>query len=317
MRKEPGGSKRADPCILAMGARMVLRDYLVALLIAIIWGINFVIIKSGVSDVPPLMFAALRFLAVIFPSIFFLKPPKTAMWTVAAYGIAVAIMQFGFVFSAISLGMPAGLTSLIVQSQMFFTIFLAWLVMGERPGLQQLIGGCIAFAGIIVIASQRQSGGGGLLPFILVVCGAASWGLANVIGKLAGRVDMLAFTVWSSLIAPLPLLALSWLFEGAGAYEAVLAAGLSFWLAVAYLAYLGTMLGYTLWSHLLSQHKAAEVAPFSLLVPVFGLTSAQFVYAEQTSMVEWMGAGLVLAGLSWTIFGPNLWRAARRTQSPV
>jgi O-acetylserine/cysteine efflux transporter len=295
---------------------MVLRDYLVALLIALIWGVNFVIIKSGVSDVPPLMFAALRFLFVSFPAIFFLKPPKAAAWIIAAYGFAVAIMQFGFVFSAISLGMPAGLTSLIVQSQMFFTIFLAWLVMGERPGLQQLFGGLIAFAGILVIASQRESSGG-LLPFLLVVCGAASWGLGNVIGKLAGRVDMLAFTVWSSLIAPVPLLALSWYFEGAGAYEAVLASGLSFWLAVVYLAYLGTMLGYTLWSHLLSQHKASEVAPFSLLVPVFGLTSAQLFYAEPVSRVEWMGAGLVLAGLSWTVFGPNLRRRFRGSAGSV
>ena len=281
------------------------RDYLVALVIMAIWGFNFVVIKFGVGEVPPLMLAALRFLIVLVPAIFFVRPPCAAVWIVAGYGVAIAVMQFGFMFSAISLGMPAGLSSLVVQSQSFFTILAAWLIMGERPGRQQMLGALVAFAGIAVIASQR-AGSAALGPFLMVVAAAVSWGFGNVLGKLAGRVDMLAFTLWSSLAAPLPLLALSWWFEGPEAYGAVLRGGFGLAASLIYLAYLGTLFGYTLWARLLSRHRAAEVAPFSLLVPVFGMASAHLVFDENISAVEWMGAGLVLAGLSWNIFGPRV-----------
>ena len=286
---------------------MTPRDYLTALAIAVVWGFNFVVIKFGVGEVPPLMLAALRFLVVVFPAIFFVKRPATSMWLVAGYGLAIAVMQFGFVFGAIALGMPAGLTSLVVQSQMFFTMLGVWLVMGERPMRQQLIGACVAFGGIVVIASQRW-GGSGLAPFLMVIAAAASWGAGNVIGKLAGRVDMLSFIIWSSLAAPLPLLALSGLIEGRAAYAAVLRGGVGLWASVAYLAYLGTLFGYSLWARLLSRHPAAEVTPFTLLVPVTGILSARVLFGEATSAVEWMGAGLVLAGLSWNVFGPRLTR---------
>ena len=193
----------------------------------------------------------------------------------------------------------------MVQSQMFFTMLAVWLVLNEKPLFQQIIGAVVAFAGIVTIASQRW-GGAGLVPFLMVICGAASWGFGNLVGKLAGRVDMLSFIIWSSLVAPLPLLGLSWIFEGRAAYEAVWRGGFELWASLAYLAYLGTIFGYSLWARLLSRHSAAEVAPFSLLVPVTGILSARLVFGETTSVVEWMGAGLVLVGLSWNVLGPRL-----------
>ncbi len=290
---------------------MTSRDYLTALAITVVWGVNFVVIKIGVGEAPPLMLAALRFLVVIFPAIFFVKPPATSWRIVAGYGIFIAVLQFAFMFSAVSLGMPAGLTSLVVQSQMFFTMLAVWFAFGERPVFQQILGALVAFGGILVIASQRW-GGAGLLPFLLVIGGAASWGAGNVIGKFAGRVDMLAFIVWSSLVAPLPLLGMSAVVEGRAAWAAVANGGWLLWGCVVYLAWLGTIFGYSLWARLLSRHSAAEVAPFSLLVPLSGMASARLAFGETASAVEWMGAGLVLAGLSWNVFGPRLMARALR-----
>ena len=281
---------------------MSLKDAFAALLIAIVWGAGFVAMKIGVRDVPPLMFSALRFLLAALPAVFFIAAPKTRPSIVFAYGIAIGVMQFGLVFSAIKLGMPAGLTSLLMQSQAFFTILFAWIAMGEKPPGVHIAGGLIAMSGVGVIATTR-AGGATLVPFLLVMAAAMSWSVGNIIGKLAGRVDMLAFTIWSSLAAIVPLFALSLLIEGPDAARALINPGWNSFISAAFLAYVATLFGYSMWANLLSRYPAAVVAPFSLLVPVFGFLSAQIAFDEPTSRAEVLGALLVLAGLTWILFG--------------
>ena len=285
------------------------RDQLVAVGIAIVWGLSFIAIRWGVDDTPPLLLAGLRFVAVAFPAILFFRPPRAPAWIVIGYGLAIGVFQFGLLFAAIRMGMPPGLSSLIAQAQVFFTVAFAWLAMGQRPTLAQMIGGGIAFAGVALIASERTEGAE-LVPFLMVVGCAASWGVGNILGKKAGRVDMTGFTVWSSLAAPLPLFGLSLMIEGRAGFASLLSPTWSLVGVIAYLAYLATLFGYATWAKLLSRHPAAEVTPFALLVPVFGMASSAIVFGERASAVEWMGAGLVLAGLSWNVFGPRLRRPA-------
>jgi O-acetylserine/cysteine efflux transporter len=212
------------------------------------------------------------------------------------------VAQFGLLFLAIDLGMPVGLSSLVMQLHAFFTIFLAWLLMGETPTRAQLTGAAIALAGVGLIGSQRL-GGAALIPFALTIISAFFWGVGNVIGKKAGQVDMLSFMVWSSLAAPLPLVGLSLIFEGQAGVEAVLHPR---WFAIGcalFLAYVATLFGFGVWGKLLARYPAALAAPFALLVPVFGMASAAMIFGEAVSPVEWMGAGLVLAGLGWNGLG--------------
>jgi O-acetylserine/cysteine efflux transporter len=288
---------------------MTWRDQLVAVGIAIVWGLSFIAIRWGVDDTPPLLLAGLRFVAVAFPAILFFRPPRVPAWIVIGYGLAIGVFQFGLLFWAIQLGMPPGLSSLIAQAQVFFTILFAWAGMSERPTAHQAAGIALGFLGMGLIASQRTEGAA-LVPFLMVLGCAASWGVGNILGKMAGRVDMTGFTVWSSLAAPLPLFALSWLIEGRAGFASLLSPTWSLVGVIAYLAYLATLFGYATWAKLLSRHPAAEVTPFALLVPVFGMASSAIVFGERSSAVEWMGAGLVLAGLSWNVFGPRLMRPA-------
>ncbi len=281
---------------------MSFRDVFAALMIAVVWGVGFVAMKIGVRDVPPLMFSTLRFTLAALPAAFFIAAPKTRPLIVFSYGIAIGVMQFGLVFSAIKLGMPAGLTSLLMQSQVFFTILFAWIAMGERPGLVQIAGGLVAMAGVVVIATVR-AGGATLVPFLLVMCAAMSWSLGNIIGKFAGRVDMVGFTIWSSLAAIIPLFVLSILIEGRDAAWTLIHPGWSSFLAAGFLAWGATLFGYSMWANLLSRYPAAIVAPFSLLVPVFGFLSASVAFDEPTSAREIAGGLLVLAGLAWIVFG--------------
>jgi O-acetylserine/cysteine efflux transporter len=292
---------------------MPLGHSLVAILVTIIWGLSFVVIKLGVGSTPPLLLAALRFLAAALPAILFVPRPKTDWRNVVAYGFFLGVAQFGLLFAAIALGMPASLASVVMQAQVFFTILFAAVLMGERPGPYQALGGVIACLGLVLIAWPRLTGGGAG-PFLMTVLAAASWGVANIISKRAGRVDMLGFIVWSSLVAPLPLLGLSlWLDGPDRVIAALIHLDRNAVAAVAYLAYPTTIFAFGIWAYLLSRHPAATVTPFALLVPVAGILGSALILGEVMHPIEAVGGAIIVLGLFINVFGQRLlrrWRAA-------
>jgi O-acetylserine/cysteine efflux transporter len=287
------------------------RDTATALLVAAIWGLNFVVIKVGVETVPPLLLTGLRFLFAALPAVFLVPRPRAGWGSLVGFGMTLGVIKFGLLFTAIHAGMPAGLSSLALQLQAFFTILFAALLFRERPLAKQIIGGAVALAGIAVIATERGNAPTG--PLAMVVLAAAFWGVANLIAKRSGETNMLSFVVWASLVPPLPLFALSFLFEDRAAIAAFLAA--PSWLsigAIAYLAYPTTVLAFALWNRLLSRYPAATVAPFSLLVPVFGLASAALLLNEPLTAIEIAGSGLVFIGLVINVFGLPVGAGFRR-----
>ena len=280
---------------------MPIRHILLALLVVAIWGFNFVVIKLSVEAMPPILAAALRFTAAAFPAVFFVKPPKAPAWIVIAFGLSFGLALYGFLNLGLAWGMPAGLSSLVLQTQAFFTMVMAFVLLGERPSKFQIIGAAIAFGGIAVIASERLEMTN-LLPLALVILAAISWGLANVLTKKAGKVNAVSFTVWGVLAAPVPLFLLSLMTEG---WPAISASLTSFsWsdaVLIAFLAYPATLLGGGIWSWLLGRHPASVVAPFTLLVPITGLASGYLVLGETITGIEIVGALLVIAGLIVTL----------------
>lgn len=280
---------------------MPIRHILLALLVVAIWGFNFVVIKLSVEALPPILAAALRFSAAAFPAILFVRPPKAPAWLVIAFGISFGFALYAFLNLSIAWGMPAGLSSLVLQTQAFFTMAMAFVLLGERPSRFQVIGAGIAFLGIGVIAFERIEGAG-FVPLMMVLLAAVAWGLANVLTKKAGKVNAIAFTVWGSLAAPLPLLALSFVTEGGDTILGALAGfGWSDAALIAFLAYPATLLGGGIWSWLLGRHPASVVAPFTLLVPITGLLSGYLVLGETITAIEIVGGLLVIAGLVVTL----------------
>ena len=273
-----------------------------AALVAAIWGVNFVVIKIGIGEFPPLLFCALRFLAAALPMVFFLPRPNVSWGLLIAIGMTLGVVKFGILFIAMDIGAPAGLSSLVLQSQALFTVLFAAAALGERPGGRQLLGIAVAFAGIAVIAEAKAAAGGNLLALGLVVLAAAFWGVANLLMKRASGANALHVTVWMSLVPPLPLFALSYLWEGPERIGAALS-GLNLtglW-SLGYIAYLSTLLGFGLWSWLLRRYPASMVAPFSLLVPLFGLSSAALFLGEPIGPQTLVAAALVLAGLALVV----------------
>lgn len=291
------------------------KDLLLALVVIIVWGLNFVVIKVGLHDMPPMLLGALRFLLAAFPAVLFIKRPQIPLRWMLAYGLTISLGQFAFLFSAMSVGMPAGLASLVLQSQAFFTLLFAVLFLGERFRLANLFGLLVAAGGLLLIGSQ----GNGLMTlagFLLTLCAAAMWALGNIVTRKLGKVNLVGLVVWGSLIPPLPFFALSWLLEGPEVIESALR-GFTFdtLLVLVYLAFGATILGYGLWSRLLSRYPASQVAPFSLLVPVVGLTSSALLLDERLSSLQLVGALLVLLGLLLNVGGGWLhgWLRARLT----
>ena len=282
------------------------RDLCLALLTVVVWGLNFVFIKWGVEEVPPLLLTGLRYLCAALPMVFFIRRPQVKTTTLVIYGLAIGFAQFGLLFSAIKLGMPAGLASLIIQIQAFFTIALAMLFLGEKLGRMQALGALVAIAGIGVIATERFEITA-LIPLLMVVLAALFWGVANIASKKAGQIDMLSFVVWGSLVPILPLFGLSLLVEGPAAIGAALGSiSLRTVGVVLFNGYAATILGFGIWSYLLKRYPAGLIAPFSLLVPVAGMGFAYLLVGEIITAVEVLGSVLVFAGLLINVFGPRL-----------
>jgi O-acetylserine/cysteine efflux transporter len=279
------------------------RDLLLALVVVVAWGVNFVVIKVGLHGVPPMLLGALRFTLAAVPAVFFVKRPNLPWRWLFAYGATISFGQFAFLFSAMYVGMPAGLASLVLQAQAFFTLMFAALFLHERFRLPNVAGLLIAAGGLAVIGLQ---GGHSMTVagFALTLCAACMWALGNIVTKKVGNVDLVGLVVWGSLIPPLPFFAASYLFEGPQRIVAALS-GISAMsiFAIVYLAFIATLIGYGLWSRLLSGYPASQVAPFSLLVPIVGLASASLFLDEQLTMVQIAGALLVMAGLAVNVFG--------------
>ena len=291
---------------------MTLRDVLAALLVVTILGLAFVAIKGGLETVPPLMLCTLRFAFAAVPAALVIRPPRAPALRVAAFGLALGIGQFGLLMTGIRLGMPAGLSSLLIQTQVPFTVALAWAVQGERPGALQVLGGVIALLGVATVALER-GGNAPLGPLLMVVGAALGWASANIVVKRIGRVDMLALMVWGSLATTPPLLALSLIVEGPAAFAALVHPSWTAIGSVAFQAYPTTLLAFGLWNRLLTRYPAATVTPFALLVPVAGILSTHLVLGEPLSANILTGGSLILAGIALSLRGS---RPAGRSPEP-
>ena len=273
------------------------RALLLALAVVMVWGSNFAIIGATLHSLPPLLFATLRFAAVVFPLIFFVRRPNVPWRIVAGYGIAIGCGQFGLLFIAINGYIAAGLASLLVQSQVVFTIAMAMIVSGERLKPLQYGALALALGGVAVIAGH--TGGEVTIVGIALVLGAAfGWSLGNMAQRAAGKVDMLGFITWSSLFAVPPLAGMALWFEGWPAIETALAATTpGIWAAVAWQAVGNTLFGYGAWGWLLARYPATSVAPTSLLVPVFGMGSTALFLGEPLPPWKLLAAALIIGGL--------------------
>lgn len=290
------------------------RDLALVFLVIVVWGVNFAVMKVGVADMPPMLLGAMRFLFAAFPALLLVRPPKVPLRYYLAYGLAISVGQFAFLFSAIHVGMPTGLASLVLQSQAFFTMLFAAVVLKEKWRLNQLAGLVLAAFGLALIGSAH----GVSMPmagFLLTIAAAVMWASGNIVTRALVRyapMNQFAFVVWASVVAPVPFLLMSYWIDGPAAIGAAMHHfGWRSFASVAYLAWASTLFGYGSWTYLMSRYPANRVAPFSLLVPVIGLTTGWVVFGEALKPIHFAGGALLMAGLLLNMFGAPLFARLR------
>ena len=306
---------------------MKLKDLGIVLLVVAVWGFNFVVIHLVMGSMPPMVIVALRYALIALPLLPFVKRPNVPMRYVAAYGLMLGTVHQGLLFVGMKVGMGAGLASLVLQTQAFFTLALAVLVLKERVRPQQLIGLVFALVGLWLIASGSDQSAN-LLGFALVVASAAMWGVANLISRNAavkakGPIDPLSFMVWASVFPPLPSLGIAWLMGGggtAGITSIVSAVTQLDWAGVAGIAFItygSTLFGFVMWNKLMARYGASFTAQFGLLVPVTGMTGAWLVLGEPLTAMEILAAVFIIVGLSISMFGGHFVSAVNNRFRPV
>ena len=278
-----------------------------------VWGTNFVVIKLSLGAFPPFLFAALRYTFALLPLVFFMKRPKVSWVNLCSYSLAVGVGQFGVLYFAIDGRISPGLASLVIQTQVFFTIGFAMFFAKERLRIYQMLAVLVAMTGLGIIALHTDASTT-FLGLALVVFTGFSWGVANTVSRRAGSINMLGYVVWASAFAIPPLFAISFFFEGDWDHmsTSISSAPLEAWAGVLWQSWANTIFGYAAWAWLLSKHPAAVVAPAPLLVPIFGMGAAAYFLAEPLPLWKILAAGLVITGLVINLFWPNIERGLKR-----
>ena len=277
---------------------MSLKHSLLALLVVVLWGANFVVIDEGLDGVPPLLFLAMRFVLVAFPLVFFVPRPSGPWRDVIAIGAFMSLGQFSLLYIALDLGMPAGLASLLLQATVIFTIALAAVVLGERPTRRQ-VGGAVVGTGGLLVVVLAHGASAPALPILVLLGGAVSWAIGNVVARRAAVSSGLSLVVWSALVVPVPAVALSLLVDGpdevAHALTHLSGAALA---STVYTAAGASLIGYGIYNSLLARYPASSVVPFILLVPVVGIATAWVVQGEVPTVLESVGGLVMLVGVA-------------------
>lgn len=295
------------------------RDLLAVAAIVLIWGTNFVAMKIGLRSFTPFQLGAARYFFATVPLVLMIPIPRLHWKWIVLYGLFQGVCQFGLLFVSLQVGMTASLASVLLQTQVFFTALLSFLVLAQIPGRALMVGMLLAAAGLgcfVMNYLAPQAGATTVLGFVLCLGSAAMWAVSNIIVRLAQRgapdFNVLGFLVWSSMVPVLPFTVLSILMDDPDTRWQWISAPWQAWLSVAYLGWIATIFAYSMWTALLKRHGANKVAPFSLGVPVVGIASGMLFLSERISAWQWAGIGLTVLALACVTIGPRLISSSRQ-----
>ncbi|MBL4774154.1 MAG: EamA family transporter [Alcanivoracaceae bacterium] len=285
-----------------MSQNIHVQDIMIALLVVFLWGISFVIIKLGLDQLPPFLFSALRFALAAIPAVLFVRFPKKHWKAVVGIGFFIGVFKFSFLFLALDGHLSSGLASLLLQTQVYFTIFLSILLFRESITIIQMVGALISLVGFVILLclnSQSYT----MTGVLLILMAGLSWGVSNMIMKSIQGVNLFRLMVWSCVIPPIPLLIISYFIETDQPMYQLAQLNLMGWLSVLFLAYFSTLLAYALWGNLIRKYTASTITPIALLIPVIGLIASNLILNEKLLSHELVSVSIILIGLIVGVFG--------------
>jgi O-acetylserine/cysteine efflux transporter len=288
------------------------RDYAAALCVVLIWGTNFIAMKFALHELTPFQLGAWRYLFAVLPLVLFIRPPKLPWKWVLLYGLFQGVGQFGLLFLSLKIGMSAALASVLLQTQVFFTALFGFLLLHEHASRALRIALVFAALGLACfgmnyLAPGGAAGGTTPLGFVLCLGSAAMWSASNIVVRRAQQstphFDVIPFMVWASLVPVIPFVLLSLAFDPPSTRWQWTAASWRTWASLAYLGWFATILAYALWTGLLKRHPVNRVAPFSLAVPLVGISAGMLILGDTITGWQWAGIALIVAALAVVMFG--------------
>ncbi|OHC47216.1 MAG: permease [Rhodobacteraceae bacterium GWF1_65_7] len=270
-------------------------DIFRAILVALVWGMGFVVAKGGTEDFPPILMQVLRFIVTSAALFWALRNPRGNWGWLMLTTVVGGTIQYALTFTGLA-GLGAGLAALVVQTEVPFLVLLGALLLGERPGPRKWAGIGIAFCGVALIGGLGRMEGS-LSAILLVLGGAFTWALGQVVIRKIKGLDGRAITAWIAVLAVPQLLIASALFE-TGQVAALQAAGWQVWATALYLGLVMQAFGYWLWNSLLLRNEVGRVAPYLLLLPVFSVLGGIVFLGEALDTGRMIGGAVVLAGVA-------------------
>lgn len=270
-------------------------DVLIAISVAMIWGMGFIVAKAGMSHFSPILLMALRFSLTAFCMVWFFRPPPGIFKQLFWISLVSAALQYSLTFNGVR-GIDASTAALLVQLEVPFGLILAWLVFGERISLKQGLGIAIAFTGAILIIGEPKLAGDLVYAF-MVIGGAFTWAVGQIMIKKLGNIGGFRLITGVALFATPQLFVASFLFEQ-DQLEQIQTASTAAWAAVAYLGLVMTALAYALWYRLLGHYTVNQVMPFLLLLPVTSVFGGIFFLDESLTTKIALGGGLAIIGVA-------------------
>ena len=269
---------------------------LMAIAVPLIWGTGFVVAKGAISEFPPILLMAFRFLVTSLVLIWFVKPPIGQLRALFLIAIVASAIQYSLTFTGLR-GLDAGFAALIVQLEVPFLVILGAILLGEKASLRKWMGIIIAFAGVgLLIGKVEFNNAWGSVA--LVVAGAFTWAVGQIFVRKLKNIDGLTTTAWVAVFATPQLFVMSFIFE-TNQIEFITKASMSIWLAVLYLGIIMTALGYYFWNTLIRSYTIEKIAPFLLLLPVFSLIGGVLFLGEMVSGAKMFGGLIVILGVAF------------------
>lgn len=275
---------------------MPIKDWLLALTVVTLWGLNFIAVKVAVATVPPFLLTALRFalVAAVLAPLF--RPARHQWKGIVGIGAVLGVGHFGLMFVGLS-GMDAASAAIITQLGVPFSALLAWLAFGEPLGLGRGIGLVLAFSGVALLAGEPSLPS--LAPMLILVAAMVAWAISNVQVKRLGDINPLALNGWMAVFAAPMLAVLSFTVEtGHAELPARLMADWRPWAGIAYTVIASSLVAYTLWYGLLRRHPMNRVVPVTLLGPVVAVAAGVLVLGETLTWQKVVGGAITIIGVA-------------------
>ncbi|MDP3371654.1 MAG: EamA family transporter [Candidatus Paracaedibacteraceae bacterium] len=278
---------------------MQLKHIFLAILVAVLWGFNFVASKYALKEVPQFLFAGTRFLLLTLPFIFFVPKPNISWTHLISIGFIQGFMAYACLFKGLTLGCPAGITSVAFQIHIAFTLVLSYFVLKITPTRRQVFGVCVSAVGMFMIIKSLHAQSIPIEAMLMVLAASMCWAISNLLLKCAGNVNSFSLVIWTCIFAPIPNYICAYFLNGPDVIAHTLE-NISFYAIVAlfYVVVFVSLIGSTTQTYLIRTYSPNIVMPYSLLIPIVGMGAGWIVFGETMSLETIIACAVVFIGLA-------------------